>query len=125
MVKTMHRAFRVKKIDLLNWSCLILGLYALGALEQTASEQPLALRRDMPVLAKLMLLRAEENSLFMAIPPSFQKALTFIPLCRDVAVEVLSFCDFEYESEAQFVQMEFLREQIKEAERTLPLKKKK
>jgi len=38
MVKTMHRAFRVKKIDLLNWSCLILGLYALGALEQTASD---------------------------------------------------------------------------------------
>ena len=124
-MKTMHRAFRVMKLDLLNWSCLILGLYALGALEQTASEQPLALCPHMPVLAKLMLLRAEENSLFMAIPPSFQKALTFIPLCRDVAVEVLSFCDFEYESEAQFVQMELLGEQIKEAERALPLKKKK
>ena len=108
-----------------NWSCLILGLCAFGSLEQTTSGKPLALRPHMPVLAKLMLLREEENSLFMAIPPSFQKALTFIPLCRDVAVEVLSFCDFEYESEAQFVQIEFLREQIKEAERALPLKKKK
>ena len=62
---------------------------------------------------------------FMAIPPSFQKALKFIPLIRDLAVEVLSFCDFKYASKAQFVQMELLREQMKEAERALPLKKKK
>ena len=108
---------------------LILGLGVLGENDEqqvpsSGFPQPPALP-PVPVLGRLLQLREQENSLFMAIPPSFQKALMFIPLIRDLAVEVLSFCDFEYESEAQFVQMELIREQIKEAERALPLKRKK
>ena len=108
---------------------LILGLGVFGEIDEQqvpSSAFPRApARPPVQVIEGLLQLREQENSLFMAIPPSFQKALKFIPLIRDLAVEVLSFCDFEYESEAQFVQMELLREHIKEAERALPLKKKK
>ena len=108
---------------------LILGLGVFGEIDEQqvpSSAFPRApARPPVQVIEGLLQLREQENSLFMAIPQSFQKALKFIPLIRDLAVEVLSFCDFEYESEAQFVQMELLREHIKEAERALPLKKKK
>ena len=82
---------------------LILGLGVFGEIDEQqvpSSGFPRApARPPVPVIERLLQLREQENSLFMAIPPSFQKA--------------------------QFVQMELLREQIKEAERALPLKKKK
>ena len=108
---------------------LILGLGVLGESDEQqlpSSGFPQApVRTPVPVIQRLLQLREKENSVFMAIPPSFQKALKFIPLIRDLAVVVLSFCEFDYASKAQLVQMELLREQIKEAERALPLKKKK